>query len=188
MNDLARHPSTARHIASKLVRHFVADIPPPALVEQVAQIFQDTDGDLTQVTLALLESPAAWKAEQRKFKTPQEFVISALRGLGIGKSDIEAKKIIGSMMLMGQRPFAPPSPEGWADVADHWASPDGVLRRVEWAAVLADKVGSRVDPSQFLDWVLGPLASPTTRQAVARAATVPQGIALAFASPEFQRR
>lgn len=188
LQDLARHPATARHIATKLVRHFVADEPPPGLVGETAAVFEKTDGDLREVTAALLTAPEAWAPEQKKFKAPEEFVLSALRGLGLKNKDIETDKIVASLMLMGQRPFAAPSPKGWPDEAAFWASPDGVLRRIEWAALLGDKVGNLVNPLTLLDRLLGPLASRTTVETVRGAESFAQGVALVLSSPEFQRR
>ena len=188
LEDLARHPATARHIATKLVRHFVADDPPPKLVAKTAAVFEETDGDLAEVTAAVLTAPEAWAPQQKKFKVPEEFVFSALRGLGLNSGDIETDKILASLVLMGQRPFAAPSPEGWPDEAAFWASPDGVLRRVEWAAVLGDKVGNLVNPLTLIDGLLGPLASRTTLEAVRGAESFAQGVALVFSSSEFQRR
>ena len=78
--------------------------------------------------------------------------------------------------------------EGWPDEAAFWASPDGVLRRVEWAAVLGDKVGNLVNPLTLIDGLLGPLASRTTLEAVRGAESFAQGVALVFSSSEFQRR
>ncbi len=74
LTDLARRPETANFIATKLVRHFIADDPPPAAVNRVARAFLKSDGDLPQVYAALIESPESWNAEARKFKTPEDFV------------------------------------------------------------------------------------------------------------------
>src|SRR3546814_4290288 len=83
LQDLARHPATARHIATKLARHLVADDPPPALVERLAKVFLRTTGDLSAVYQAVVEAPEAWTAPLTKFKSPWEWMVSALRGLGV---------------------------------------------------------------------------------------------------------
>src|SRR5271170_6586667 len=77
LDDLARHPATARHIATKLVRHFVADVPPPALVDRLASRFLDTDGDLKEVARALVSAPEAWAPERAKIKRPSEWIVAA---------------------------------------------------------------------------------------------------------------
>ncbi len=80
---LARPPATARHVATKLVRHFVSDEPPPALVEKLSRRFLDTQGDLKEVSRTLVTSDEAWSAPRAKLKRPGEWVIGALRATGI---------------------------------------------------------------------------------------------------------
>jgi uncharacterized protein (DUF1800 family) len=70
LDDLARHPNTARFIATKLARHFIADDPPPAAVQRLAHAYLKSGGELPQVYAALIESPEAWEAQPRKLKTP----------------------------------------------------------------------------------------------------------------------
>ena len=81
--DLAKHPATAKHVAHKLARHFVADEPPPALVERLAKRFLDTDGDLKEVAKALVAAPEAWAAPRGKLKRPSEWIVAALRATGV---------------------------------------------------------------------------------------------------------
>jgi uncharacterized protein (DUF1800 family) len=76
--DLARHPATAKHIAVKLVRHFVADAPPPDLVETLAKKFRDTDGDLAALCVALISDERAWRAPATKIRSPSEFIMALL--------------------------------------------------------------------------------------------------------------
>ena len=73
--DLARHPSTARHIATKLACHFVADEPPASLVDRLAKVFRDTDGDLNGLANALLDAEEAWSAPLSKMRTPEQFLL-----------------------------------------------------------------------------------------------------------------
>ncbi len=84
LHDIAAHPSTARFVARKLAAHFIADDPPTESVDRLARIYRDTDGDLGEMSLGLIREPAAWTEARVKFKTPEEFVISALRALGRG--------------------------------------------------------------------------------------------------------
>lgn len=183
--DLARHPATARHLARKLARHFVADEPDPKLVGRLERTFRETDGDLAAVSLALLDAPEAWSPETRKIRTPYEFVVAALRATG---RKVEAPPLLNALNGLGQPLWNPPGPNGFADTLAVWASPEGVKTRLDVAASLARQAPSGPHPVELLDAVLGRLASAETRQAVQRAESRVQGVALLLMSPEFQRR
>ncbi|MCA0418381.1 MAG: DUF1800 family protein, partial [Proteobacteria bacterium] len=98
LTDLARHPATARFIATKLVRHFVADAPPRVLVEKLAGVFRQSGGDLPSVYRALIEDDAAWRAPASKIRSPQEFLLASYRALS-RKPDFG--QIIGPVGVMG---------------------------------------------------------------------------------------
>jgi len=183
--DLARHPSTARHIATQLARHFIADQPPPAAVDRLARVFQDSDGDLGQIMRTLIAMPEAWADPLAKVKSPTEFVVSALR-LTTFKG--ETDKIVGSLSLLGQAPFAAPSPAGWPDDAADWIGPDAMLRRIDWSMALAQKLPRELSPNDFAAASIAPVAARDTMLSIQRAADVREGFALLFASREFQRR
>lgn len=90
---------------------------------------------------------------------------------------------------MGQRPYMPLGPDGWADQQDYWLSPDGIYKRIEWAQLAGRGLaGSIPEPDQFADAVFGDALSAATRTAIARAESPAQGIALLLAAPEFMRR
>lgn len=185
-SDLVRHPATADFIAIKLVRHFVADEPPPALVRDLAAVFRRTEGDLAAVSRALIESNAAWAAEPTKIRSPQEFLLAAFRALG-RKPDFG--QIIGPLNAMGQPFWQPSGPNGYPDTNDAWASPEGIKTRIDVASGWGRQAAGNVpDPRALAEDILGPLLSPETRQAVARAESKPQALALMLMSPEFQRR
>ena len=186
LRDLAAHPATARHIATKLVRHFVADEPPASAVDRVAKAFRDSDGDLPTVHRALLEVPQAWSAAATKFKTPHEFVVSAFRMFDFVPA--QPQQVAAPFELLGQRPYAPGSPAGWPDRADQWDGPDALLKRIEWANAVGERVGARLQPLNLATQSLGETLSEHTRTAIARAASPAQGVTLLLASPEFQRR
>ena len=186
LGSLASHPSTARFIASKLVRHFVADEPPSAAVEHVAKVFRDTDGHLPSVHAAVVDLDACWDPEQRKFKTPNELVVSALRGLELPR--LPDEPLLGSLELLNQYPFTAPSPAGWPDSAEHWGSPNAVLQRIDWSTQVAERVGSMREPRTLLAHMSRPTDSGALRLSVERAASAPQGIALLLAGPDFQWR
>jgi uncharacterized protein (DUF1800 family) len=187
LHGLARHPSTARFIATKLARHFVADEPPPALVDRLTQAYLRSEGDLPTVYTALLQSPEAWQPQAGKLKTPEEFVVSTARVLGLGAAAF-ARQPDGGVGTLGQRLQAAPSPAGWPDRADEWLGPDAVWKRVEWAARVAERTGRQIDARALADASLGPLLGDTTRRQIERAADGPQALALLLMSPEFQRR
>jgi len=184
--DLARHPATARHIASKLARHFIADEPPSDAIDHIAKAFLDSDGDLPAVHRAVLDTPAAWAAPATKLKTPHELVVSTFRALDFVPS--EPRQVAAPFELLGQRPYTPGSPAGWPDTATQWDGPDALLKRIEWAGSVAARVASREQPLSLGERSLGAALNERTRVAITRAASAEQGITLLLASPEFQRR
>jgi uncharacterized protein (DUF1800 family) len=184
--DLARHPATARHIASKLARHFIADEPAPDAVERIAKAFLDSSGDLPTVHRAVLDTPAAWAVPATKFKTPHELVVSTFRALDYVPA--EPRQVAAPFDLLGQRPYTPGSPAGWPDTATQWDGPDALLKRIEWAGSVAARVASREQPLSLGERSLGAAFNERTRVAITRAASAEQGITLLLASPEFQRR
>ncbi len=187
LRDLAAHPATATHVATKLVRHFIADAPPPAAVERVARAFVASGGDLPTVHAALVACPEAWAQPLAKLKQPVEYVVSALRALPEARG-AKPESLHFALREMGQAPYSAPSPQGWPDAAAAWANADGVWKRIEWASALAERVGTRVDPLRVAESAYGPALSEGTRLAIQRAESRQQALTLALASPEFQRR
>ena len=187
LRDLAAHPATARHLSTKLVRHFIHDDPPPEAVQRVERAFLESGGDLPAVHAALVESPEAWSQPLPKLKQPIEFVASALRAVPPAR-ETRPEALLFALREMGQRPFFAPSPQGWPDTAAAWANADGLWKRIEWSTALAERVGTRVDPLAVAESTYGPVLSSATRLAITRAESKQQGLALALASPEFQRR
>ena len=183
LRDLARHPATATHVATKLARHFVAEEPSPALVERLDRIFRDTEGDLKEVAKGLVTAPEAWAPPQAKLKRPSEWVVAMIRASGL-RGDPE--RFARGQAFLGEPMWRPPSPKGFADDEGAWI--DSMGQRLDIANNFAERVAERVDPNGVIETALGPLASAATRQAVARAESRQQGLTLAFMSPEFQRR
>jgi uncharacterized protein (DUF1800 family) len=181
--DLARHPETARHVARKLARAFVADAPPPALVDRLTTRFLDTDGNLKELARTLVSAPEAWAAPRTKLKPPGTWFIGALRAIGITPPDI--RPVIQAQNLLGEPLWRPPAPKGFADDSAAWM--DGISERIDVANQLAGRVAALVDPEAAVDTALGPLASAQTRQTITRAASRPQALALLLMAPEFQR-
>jgi uncharacterized protein (DUF1800 family) len=191
LRDLARHPATARFIATKFARHFIADEPPPQAVARLERVYRETGGDLKALAMAVVDEPSAWQPNLAKVRTPIEYVVAAIRLLGGGKETLGEQQFRGlaeSLRIMGQIPFTANSPKGWPDVASAWAGPAAVMERAQWAHVLAERIPQKPDPVRLGEAGLGPLLSPATRAELARAADATQGLALLIASPEFQRR
>src|SRR5262252_6240804 len=181
---LARHPATASHVAAKLARHFVADEPPPALVERLAKRFLATQGDLKEMAKALVAAPEAWEAPRAKFKRPGEWVVAMLRAAGITPPDIGP--VMQAHNLLGEPLWRPPAPNGFADESAPWL--DSLTQRLDIANQFARRLGAEADPREVFEQALAPLASTETRQAILRAESRPQALALLFMASEFQRR
>ena len=181
--DLARHPATAKHVATKLARHFVADDPPTALVDRLTQRFLDTEGDLKEVTKVLVAAPEAWAPEQAKIKRPAEWIVAALRATG-ETGDIG--RIIQAQNLLGEPLWRPPAPKGFSDENAAWL--DGLAQRLDIANTFARREGLALEPAAVMEVALGPLASTETRSAVVGAESRPQAMTVLLMAPEFQRR
>jgi uncharacterized protein (DUF1800 family) len=186
LSDLAMHPATAAHLAAKLARHFAGDDPPPALVERLRAAYLDRGGDLPVLYRLLIEAPETWRAASPKFRTPWDWSIAALRG--IGARSIEGRRMAGLLTQLGQPLWRPGSPAGYDDIAASWAGPDALVRRVEAAERIARKAGALVDARTLAPRLLGDSLGPATAQAIARAESPEQGLALLLVSPEFLRR
>jgi uncharacterized protein (DUF1800 family) len=192
LTDLAHHPATARHIATKLATHFIADDPPTESIKRIETVFRESGGDLMAIYETIIDDPAAWQPAPAKFRTPIEYVTAAMRIAGGERiamlDERNIAPVIQSARAMGEAPFGASSPKGWPDDAPSWTGSDAILQRVEWANVAAAKLGTQSDPVKLADEALGPLLGADTRIAISRAASPSQGLALLFASPEFQRR
>jgi len=186
LRDLATHPSTARFLSTKLARHFVADDPPGSIVDKLTTAYLESGGELTAMYEALIQSEEAWGSVFSKYKTPNDFVISTLRAFD--HSPDNPRFITGALDLMGQTPYRPGSPAGWPDTAEHWGGADALYKRIEWSNTVSRIVGSRVNPVDLGDAVLGDAFNPETRKAISRAESLSQGMTLFLASPDFQRR
>ena len=181
--DLARHPATAPHVATKLARHFIADEPPAALVDRLASRFLETEGDLKEVTRALVSAPESWAPEPAKIKRPAEWIVSALRAVG-RNGDIQ--RIVGGLNLLGEPLWRPPAPKGFSDDNAAWL--DGLGQRLDIANTFAQRVADQLDPRAIAEATIGPLASAETRSAIERAESKPQALTMLLMAPEFLRR
>ena len=199
LDILARHPSTARHIATKLVRRFVADDPPAGLVDRAAKRFQDSGGDIREVVRAIVTSPEffASASYRAKIKSPFEFVVSAVRAT---RADVvDAAHLVQSLRELGMPLYLCQPPTGYSEKSDAWVNTGALLNRMNFAVALtrSGMRGVRIDLARatassaaalLTAEVLGRDVSSTTTATVARAATAPQAMALLLGSPDFQKR
>jgi uncharacterized protein (DUF1800 family) len=186
LGDLAREPATANHVAFKLARHFVADDPPPALVERLAKSFRDSDGDLKAVAAALVDSDEAWRAPRTQLRNPWELSVASWRAFGRDLDDV--RPALNTLNLLGQPLWRPPGPNGFADISAAWLAPEGLKIRVEFAVAFAHAVRNAPRPTELIDDILGPDVSAESRETILRAESVEQAYALLMLTPEFQRR
>ena len=133
---------------------------------------------------ALITAPQAWEAPRSKLKRPGEWIIAALRAIGAMPADIGADD--AGAQPARRAAVAPIGAQGFADDSAPWL--DGLAQRLDIANQIARRVGAQLDPRQVFQEVLAPLASTETRQAVMRAESRPQALALLLMAPEFQRR
>ena len=194
--NLARSPATARHLATKLARHFVADDPPPGLVAQLEHAYLASDGHLPTVYQALVAAPETWAPGASKFRTPWQWTIAALRALdnphGRCTSDgggfpLADHALSALLVQLGQPVWRPGSPAGYDDIAASWAAPDALLRRVEAAGRLAAKAPPSFDARQAAGQIFGSELSQSTELAIGRAESPRQGLSLLLVCPEMMK-
>ena len=176
---LARHPSTARHVARRLATTFVSDTPPQALIDQLAATFSRTQGDLRAVMRTLVASPEFWRADNTLFKTPLDFACSARAAGGGVKARRDTQLTLGFLAQAGQSLHGWQTPDGYKTDAATWLAPEALTRRADYAMAL----GSRMDEPTFLQ----PFLSASSRDRIAREAPGTR-TGLLLASPDFMRK
>ena len=186
IRDLVRHPSTARFIAAKLATHFIDDNPPPEAINTLERVFHDTQGNLHEVSLALVDLKEAWSPAYRKFKTPQEWLISLARALNAEDSP----RLFPALLRQLRHPlWSPPSPKGYGDLTREWADPDALMNRAELARSVAKWAAPHIArPSELLNVLDLPEDDPLIAMLNDKNISKQERIALAFASPTFQWR
>ena len=203
---IVARPACARFISSQLATYFVADVPPPALVERMASVFMHSDGDITAVLRTLFMAPEFDSALGGKFKDPMRFVVSAVRFAydggagGAGPAISNTRPILNWLNGLGEAPYGRTTPDGFPLTESHWASSGQMSRRFEIArgigagnAGLFDTedaaVGSGAGFPQLSNRLyfeaVEPFLSARTKQALARAATQQEWNTFLLSSPEF---
>lgn len=183
---LCRHPSTASFVATKLVRHFVADDPPAAAVERIASVFRSSDGDLRAVAGALIDLPEAWQTQHRKFRSPQDWLVALLRAVG---NDGTQDAIALGLRQLRHPLWAPPSPAGFSDSMSDWADPDSLLNRAELARTIGRRIGPRPSVAHaLLDVIDSAPGDPLPTLLADTSVPDDERAALVVAGPAFQWR
>jgi uncharacterized protein (DUF1800 family) len=186
LRDVAARPATATFIATKLARHFIADEPPPAAIEQLSKAFMKSHGDLPTVYRTLVELDDSWSQPLSKYKTPTDYIVSTYRGLDLPVD--ASRRGLASFELLGQRTYSPGSPAGWPDRGADWDGASALMKRIEWADAVGQRVGAHQNAADLAPQLLGGTLSDDTRKAIARAASGPQALTLLLTAPEFLRR
>lgn len=196
LRDLALRPETAQHIARKLAVHFISDTPDAAMVTAMAEAWSRSGGLLSVVYGAMLNHPAAAAEPAVKARQPWDFLLAALRGLGLSGAEVMGwpedqlrKLVIQPLRTMGQNWKSPPGPDGWPEELETWITPQGLAERISWAMRWpAQLVSPLPHPRDFALRVLGDRAAPATLWAVERAENLAEGVGIVLSSPEFNRR
>jgi uncharacterized protein (DUF1800 family) len=207
LDILAHHPSTARFISRELAQRFVADDPPPALVQRMAQTFHDSDGDIRAVLTTLFTSKEFFSqgAYRAKVKTPFEMIVSAVRATGATVEN--AAPLVSQISALGQPLYRKLEPTGYSNVGEDWTSSAGLLARMNFALQLAQNQmdGVKLDPGKFSTTpaavarqILFTDAAPQTLDAIGKAlkeeqpdqSSINPGLVagMLLGSPDFQRR
>ena len=185
LRDLARHPSTGKHLCLKLARHFIADEPPVGLLAALEARWHETEGDIPAVVRTLLHHPEALAPAQRKLKTPREFVVSVMRASGLHASDVPG--LLRVLSDLGQPALGAGSPAGFKDVGSAWDGAEALMTRIDWVEQLGAHI-PKGDPLAIARSALGGWLSKRTITAIQRADSRRQALSLLFMSPEFLRR
>jgi uncharacterized protein (DUF1800 family) len=188
--NLAAHPSTAEHIAFKLVRHFITDKPTPEMVDTIKQKYLQTGGNLKAVALALLDLPAAWSTPLTKLRTPYEHVIAQYRALGVRYPNSAIGQLFGPLAALSNRLFEPDSPEGYSDETFTWLNPDAMRVRIDNARYLSKTLvpNSALNVPALATSLFSSALSQATRNLLNSISDSNDALIVLFSSPEFQRR
>jgi uncharacterized protein (DUF1800 family) len=176
---LARHPATARRIATRLATFFVSDKPGPALVDRLARSFHASQGDIRATLRTLIEAPEFWQADQTLFKTPFDYACSALAALGGAQERRDFALAQTFLAGAGQPVHGWQTPDGYKTDTATWMAPEALTRRADFAIALGRQAAEPVFLNAYL--------SAATRQRIARE-PMPLRPGLMLASPEFMTK
>ena len=187
LDDLARHSSTASFISEKLARYFIGEAPPEDLVAALTQRFKETHGNLKELVLYLVNHPSSWEIKPAIYLSPIEMLVSSLRSASL---DVDQGMILRYMRTFGQTLWDVPSPAGWPDENEAWASPDAIMERIDWLTkVVGPMVSNRnFDADAFAHDLLGGQIGETLQMSLQKSRNKTEKVVLLLLSPELQRR
>jgi uncharacterized protein (DUF1800 family) len=187
---LLEQPACARFIAKKIATYFVADEPPPELVERMALTFRRSDGDIARVLRTLFEAPEFTASLGTKFKDPMHYVVSALRVSLDGRVPPNPTAAIGGLRVLGEPLFGHPTPDGFPLVESAWSSSGQLSARFDLARAIAGRTARwrQGDDRSPLYATLEAQLSDTTRATLVSATSAQDRQAYLLASPEFNYR
>jgi uncharacterized protein (DUF1800 family) len=202
---LSKHPATARHLAIQLATYFVSDAPPHALIDQLADRFMRSDGDISEVLRALFLSPAMTEAvalpNAGKLKDPMVYVVSSIRLAQEGQPIVSVEPALNWLRQLGEPLYGRVTPDGYPLTEAAWASSGQIVRRFEIGRAIGSgrsalfggfEPGSPVEAPKldgaFFQTVLAPQLGAPTREALATAKSRAEWNTLLLASPEWMQR
>lgn len=199
LDRLAVHPATARYVSGKLARHFLADEPPPALVDDMAAAWRASEGRIAEVMGVLLRAPAFTDAAWQRFKEPQHYLVSAVRACYGERVLLNPQPLLVWLQRMGQGVYYRVTPDGYPSQAAAWTGSGQLAARLDIARTLGSTAATlfkaedppREQPAfpqlaRPLYWqVMRPLLAPATREALDAAASPQDWNALLLSSPDF---
>ncbi|MBU6454907.1 MAG: DUF1800 family protein [Cyanobacteria bacterium REEB67] len=189
LDMLARQPATAHQVCYKMAQYFVADQPSPALVERMAAVFRNSDGDIKKVVTAMIQSPEFWTAgsQNSKYKTPFRYVVSSVRAVGLEPQDYSP--LIDMLNQQGQPTYAYLTPDGYKNTKEAWLNADSLLKRINFATALGMGTlkGNSYNPPEYRRLGATIAGSYFSPQTVTTIAAQPEELrsALLLGSPEF---
>ena len=196
IDALARHPQTAAHISEKIAIYFLGQNPDAGLVAAMTDVFIQTEGWLPAVYGAMLDHDTAWGRSLQQIKSPQRFMTSAMRALGVTGGDVAnasgrstREQIIGPLRVMGQPWQNQIGPDGWPDDGADWVNPQGMAERISWAMTAPTVLlsGKLPDPRDLVITALGDLATQDVIFAASAAESRAEGIGVILSAPTFHR-
>jgi uncharacterized protein (DUF1800 family) len=202
LTRLAAHPSTARFVSRRLAQYFAADVPPPALVDRMAEAFGRSDGDIAVTLAAMFDAPEFNATLGKKFKDPMHYVVSAIRLAYDDRPIQNPAPMIGWLARLGELPYNRPTPDGYPLDESGWASPGQMATRFEIARALGNGSaglyrleGAIIElpafprlASAFFYESVEPTLGPATRAALERATSPQEWNIFLLSSPEFMMR
>jgi uncharacterized protein (DUF1800 family) len=199
---IVRQPACATFVSKQLAQYFVADDPPPALVDDMARTFQRTDGDIAAVLRTMFMSKYITQSYGKKFKDPTQFLVSAMRMSYDGKPISNADPLVNWLNQMSELPYGHITPDGWALDNASWSSSGQMAKRFDVARAIGsgknrlfasnDGQVARVGPpmlnSTLFQETFEPTLSGSTRDALSKAASQVEWNTFLLSSPDFNYR